>query len=258
MLVPRETPLTATHLDNLAALARAGATVVPPEPAFYLGQRTIDDVIDFVARPHPAGARRPRRAAGAHAIRRAGRRPRLIPAFEAVKAIHDRRGDAVVVGTMTPTRYWDLVTDRPELDLPVFGAMGKASSIALGVALAQPGRRVVVLDGDGALLMNLGSLVTIAGRQPANLVHIVFDDGAYHTTGAGSPSPATDATTSPPWRKARASRKAIPSTTSRTSSPTCPGCSPCPAPSSSPSRCRTSPPRPACTSAAPTTPPAAS
>ena len=112
----------------------------------------------------------------------------MIPAFEAVKAIHDRRGDAVVVGTMTPNRYWDLVTDRPELDLPVFGAMGKASSLALGVALAQPDRRIVVLDGDGALLMNLGSLVTIAGRQPANLVHFVFDDGAYHTTG-GQPVP---------------------------------------------------------------------
>ena len=112
----------------------------------------------------------------------------MIPAFEAVKAIHDCRGDAVVVGTMTPNRYWDMVTDRPELDLPVFGAMGKASSLALGVALAQPHRRVVVLDGDGALLMNLGSLVTIAGRQPANLVHFVFDDGAYYTTG-GQPVP---------------------------------------------------------------------
>ncbi len=49
VLVPRETPLTATHLDNMAALARAGATILPPEPAFYLGQRTIDDVVDFVA-----------------------------------------------------------------------------------------------------------------------------------------------------------------------------------------------------------------
>ena len=49
VLVPRETPLTATHLDNLAALARAGATVLPPHPAFYLDQRTIDDVVDFVA-----------------------------------------------------------------------------------------------------------------------------------------------------------------------------------------------------------------
>ena len=49
VVVPREAPLTASHLDNLAALARAGATVLPPEPAFYLGQRTVDDVVDFVA-----------------------------------------------------------------------------------------------------------------------------------------------------------------------------------------------------------------
>ena len=49
VLVPRETPLTPTHLDNLAAVARAGATILPPQPAFYLGQRTIDDVVDFVA-----------------------------------------------------------------------------------------------------------------------------------------------------------------------------------------------------------------
>ena len=108
----------------------------------------------------------------------------MIPALEAVKAIHDQRGDAVVMGTMTPNRYWELVSDRPGLDLPVFGAMGKASSMGLGLALARPDRKVLVLDGDGALLMNLGTLVTIAGRQPPNLVHFVFDDGVYFTTGA--------------------------------------------------------------------------
>ena len=49
VLVPRETPMTSIHLDNLAAVARAGATILPPHPAFYLGQRTVDDVVDFVA-----------------------------------------------------------------------------------------------------------------------------------------------------------------------------------------------------------------
>ena len=160
----------------------------------------------------------------------------MIPAFEAVKAIHDRRGDAVVVGTMTPNRYWDLITDRPELDLPVFGAMGKASSLALGVALAQPHRRVVVLDGDGALLMNLGSLVTIAGRQPANLVHFVFDDGAYVTTG-GQPVPGDgrhDFAAIAKGAGIEATASTISRTSSPTSSPICPACSPCRAPSSSP------------------------
>ena len=108
----------------------------------------------------------------------------MIPAFEAVKAISALRGDAVVVPTMTPQRYWESITERPELDLPIFGGMGKASSVALGLALSKPDRKVVVLDGDGSLLMNLGSLVTIAEQQPKNLVHIVFQDGVYFSTGA--------------------------------------------------------------------------
>ena len=114
--------------------------------------------------------------------------PRLIPAFEAIEAINRLRRDALVASTMTPNRYWTLVSERPELDLPVFGAMGKASSVALGLALARPDRKVLVLDGDGGLLMNLGSLVTIAGQRPHNLVHFVFEDGVYYTTG-GQPVP---------------------------------------------------------------------
>ena len=106
----------------------------------------------------------------------------MIPAYEAIKAINRLRGDAVVVGTMTPNRYWEAVSERPELDLPIFGAMGKASSVALGLALARPDRKVLVLDGDGALLMNLGTLVTIAGQRPRNLVHFVFDDVSSAST----------------------------------------------------------------------------
>ena len=94
----------------------------------------------------------------------------------------------MVVGTMTPVKYWAAVSTDPDLDLPIFGAMGKASSVALGLALARPDKKVVVLDGDGALLMNLGSLVTIAEQEPANLVHFVFEDGVYFTTG-GQPVP---------------------------------------------------------------------
>ena len=94
----------------------------------------------------------------------------------------------MAVTTMTPSRYWEAVSDRPELDLPIYGAMGKASSVALGLALARPDRKVLVLDGDGAVLMNLGALVTIAGQAPPNLVHFVFEDGVYETTG-GQPVP---------------------------------------------------------------------
>jgi thiamine pyrophosphate-dependent acetolactate synthase large subunit-like protein len=109
---------------------------------------------------------------------------------EAVEAIQRNRGDALVVGTMTPNRYWEQVSEKPGLDLPIFGAMGKASSVALGLAIAQPDRKVLVLDGDGGLLMNLGSLVTIADQQVENLVHFVFEDGVYATTG-GQPTPGS-------------------------------------------------------------------
>lgn len=67
------------------------------------------------------------------------------------------------------------------------GAMGLASSLGLGVALGCPHRKVVILDGDGALLMNLGSLATIAQQQPANLVHLVFQNSLYESSG-GQPT----------------------------------------------------------------------
>jgi len=108
----------------------------------------------------------------------------MIPSADAIKAINRERGDAIVVGTMTPNRYWEAVSEKKELDLPIFGGMGKASSVGLGVALAQPDKKVIILDGDGGLLMNLGSLVTIAGMEPKNLVHIAFEDGVYFTTGS--------------------------------------------------------------------------
>jgi thiamine pyrophosphate-dependent acetolactate synthase large subunit-like protein len=64
-----------------------------------------------------------------------------------------------------------------------WGSMGLASSIGLGLAMARPDRRVVVLDGDGSLLMNLGSLATVGWTKPANLILIVWDNGSYATTG---------------------------------------------------------------------------
>ncbi|MCL6648463.1 MAG: thiamine pyrophosphate-binding protein [Chloroflexi bacterium] len=90
---------------------------------------------------------------------------------------------------MTAVFEWDAVVGADPLHLPVIGAMGKASSVALGLALAQPRRQVLCLDGDGSLLMNLGSLVTIAGAAPPNLVHFVFENRVYNITG-GQPLPA--------------------------------------------------------------------
>jgi thiamine pyrophosphate-dependent acetolactate synthase large subunit-like protein len=72
----------------------------------------------------------------------------------------------------------------------MLGSMGQASSIALGVALSQPGRRVVALDGDGSLIMNFGIVATVGELKPANLLHVVLDNGVYNTTG-GQPTSAS-------------------------------------------------------------------
>ncbi len=66
----------------------------------------------------------------------------------------------------------------------MIGSMGLASSIGLGVALARPDRRVVVFDGDGNVLMNMGTLATIAATAPRNLLHVCFDNSAHASTGA--------------------------------------------------------------------------
>ncbi len=65
----------------------------------------------------------------------------------------------------------------------MIGSMGLASSIGLGLALVQPSRRVIVFDGDGNVLMNLGGLASIAAARPANLHHVVFDNAAHGSTG---------------------------------------------------------------------------
>jgi thiamine pyrophosphate-dependent acetolactate synthase large subunit-like protein len=66
----------------------------------------------------------------------------------------------------------------------MLGSMGLATSIALGVAVAQPERKVFALDGDGSILMQLGSFGTVAAVGPKNLVIVIWDNGAYHITGA--------------------------------------------------------------------------
>ncbi len=66
----------------------------------------------------------------------------------------------------------------------MIGSMGLASSIGLGLALAEPERRVLVLDGDGNVLMNPGALASIAAAAPPNLLHVCFDNGAHASTGA--------------------------------------------------------------------------
>lgn len=94
-----------------------------------------------------------------------------------------RRGDALVVAGLGSTSYDVLKLGDNPLDFTLFGAMGAAAMIGLGLAKAQPARRVVVITGDGEMLMGLGSLATIGVAQPANLAVVVIDNGLFGETG---------------------------------------------------------------------------
>src|SRR5918992_496312 len=94
---------------------------------------------------------------------------------EVVKAILDRRGDALVVTGLGSSCYDAGVYDHPNT-FYLWGAMGAAAMIGLGLALAQPSRRVVVITGDGEMLMGLGSLATIGAHKPPNLSIVVMDN----------------------------------------------------------------------------------
>jgi phosphonopyruvate decarboxylase len=102
---------------------------------------------------------------------------------DVLTAIAAARGDAICVPTMTTSPAWRTLAPD-DLSIGCVGFMGGASSLGLGLALAMPSRRVIVFDGDGSLLMQLGSLATIAGAAPRNLTHLLFKNGVYHTSGA--------------------------------------------------------------------------
>ncbi len=115
-----------------------------------------------------------------------------MPLTEAVAIVRAARGPTdIVISSMGTAREWLALGPLHPLDFVyVPSAMGHAASLGLGLALAQPTRRVIALMGDGSLLMNLGSLATIAAERPQNLIVIVFDNGVYEVTGA-QPTPAT-------------------------------------------------------------------
>ena len=102
---------------------------------------------------------------------------------ECLKAIAKHRGDAIAVAVYNAAFDWRRVSQSP-LNYYSVGAMGQGSSHALGIALAMPEHKVIVLDGDGSLLMNLGSLVTIAQAAPPNYYHFVAENGAYEANGS--------------------------------------------------------------------------
>jgi thiamine pyrophosphate-dependent acetolactate synthase large subunit-like protein len=102
---------------------------------------------------------------------------------DVVKELLAQRGDALVIaGLGAPA--WDVTNAGDhELNFPLWGGMGGAAMIGLGLALAQPKKKVLVLTGDGEMLMGLGALATIAVQRPRNLAIVVLDNERYGETG---------------------------------------------------------------------------
>ena len=107
---------------------------------------------------------------------------------ELLQVFAEQRGDAIVVPGRGG-RHWVKLSTRETLDVPLGDpAMGGHAGFALGLALAQPERRVVLFDSEGDILMSLGVLATIAEQAPANFYHFLLDNECYATTG-GQPVP---------------------------------------------------------------------
>lgn len=102
---------------------------------------------------------------------------------ECLKVLARNRKSEIVVAVYKAAQEWIHISPS-DLNYTFIGVMGLGSSHALGLALGRPDKRVIVLDGDGSLLMNLGTLVTIGNAAPRNLIHCVCENGTYETNGA--------------------------------------------------------------------------
>jgi thiamine pyrophosphate-dependent acetolactate synthase large subunit-like protein len=94
-----------------------------------------------------------------------------------------RTPDWLLVTGLGSTTYDVAAAGDDDRNFYLWGAMGSAVTVGLGLALAQPARRVIVITGDGEMLMGLGALATVGVQQPANLAIVVFDNGHYGETG---------------------------------------------------------------------------
>jgi thiamine pyrophosphate-dependent acetolactate synthase large subunit-like protein len=100
----------------------------------------------------------------------------------ALEVLAAHRGNRIVITTMTAISIWPELSDSPLDFAYIPSAMGQGPSLGLGLALAQPDRGVIVVNGDGCTLMNLGCLVTLA-NHPANVFLLIMDNGLYEVTG---------------------------------------------------------------------------
>jgi thiamine pyrophosphate-dependent acetolactate synthase large subunit-like protein len=108
-----------------------------------------------------------------------------------VSGLLTARNDAVVVGGLGASTYDIAAAGDHDRNFYLWGAMGGAVMIGLGVALAQPGLPVVVITGDGEMLMGMGSLATVGLQKPANLTIVVLDNEVYGETGGQASHTAT-------------------------------------------------------------------
>ncbi len=108
---------------------------------------------------------------------------RRIDAIALAAEAAEAGGALLVCNIGFPSRELYAVRDRPE-NFYMLGSMGLASSIGLGLALARPDKKVIVLDGDGSVLMNLGTLATIAAAWPQNYLLVILDNCCYGSTGS--------------------------------------------------------------------------
>ena len=107
----------------------------------------------------------------------------MLTTAQLLEGLARHRTDEVVVTTMSSARPWGHLS-KHELDFAsIDSAMGHGADLALGIALARPSRKVVCLNGDGSMLMTLGTLATVVGAAPLNLVLIVCDNGTFEITG---------------------------------------------------------------------------
>jgi thiamine pyrophosphate-dependent acetolactate synthase large subunit-like protein len=102
---------------------------------------------------------------------------------EAVASLARARGTMLSVVTMQAVEPWNALGQADDRNVNVVGCMGSAGAVALGLALARPDEKILVLDGDGSVLMQLATLVSIGDRRPVNLYHVVFENGIYETSG---------------------------------------------------------------------------
>ena len=110
---------------------------------------------------------------------------------EALEILAASKGDGISVATMRAVPDWYAIGAAPEMHLDNIGCMGGAAPTALGIAIAQPRRQVMVIDGDGSLLMQLGVLASVAEAAPENFYHFVLVNGVYETSGQ-QPTPGAD------------------------------------------------------------------